>query len=63
MEDKKAYAEKEFRFWAGEYWEHRNPADLLAVGQYWGQLTILYDGAVPEELENYMEIIVESLGK
>lgn len=55
-------AQENFVFWATEYWAHRNPSDLLAVGQYWGQLTVYYDKAVPEELENIMDRIVESLG-
>ena len=62
MEGKKAKVREEFLFWARQYWEHRNPADLLAVGEYWGRLCVLYADAVPEDLEEIMDRIVESLG-
>ena len=61
-EDPKEQAKDNFVFWATEYWAHRNPSDLLAVGQYWGKLTVYYDKGMPEELENIMDRIVESLG-
>ena len=62
MDDRKTGARNEFVFWAWQYWETRSPADLLAVGEYWGRLCVLYADAVPEDLEEIMETIVESLG-
>ena len=62
MDDRKTGARNEFVFWARQYWETRSPADLLAVGEYWGRLCVLYDGAPPEDLEETMNVIVESLG-